>query len=105
MRTAAARIQRLEKSLEDTGDGWELYEESPPPDLENGKGFWPTLYRIRRDHPSEVVRNMSLMEMAEDLIPGYAERVKRNSEDYEASHEFRWTNGRCYVRELPNLSR
>ena len=98
MTTAAARVQRLERSLEDTRGGWEPYDPLPCPDLE-GDGVWAKLKRIRDNHSNPAVRNMSLMDMAEDLIPGFKERIKRAGAAYEASHEWRWINGQCYVRE------
>ena len=93
----SSRIRRLEREHEQVGHGWKL-DEPRKPDL-SGDGFWAKLKRIRDNHPHLQVRSKSLMDMAEDLMPGLNQRVKKESEAYQASHEWRWIKGRCYVRE------
>jgi hypothetical protein len=100
----ADRVRRLERSPSVAGGGWQLYEPMPPPDPE-GDDFWSELTRIRDSHPDPAVKNMSLMQMAEDLVPGLQQRVKEGADAYEVSHEFRWMNGCCYLRKRPGLSR
>jgi len=99
----ADRVRRLERDCSPVGQGWQLYEWKPrEPDLE-GDGPWAKLKRIRDNHPDPEVRNKSLMDMAEDLMPGFKRQVKEGAEAYQASHEWRWMDGRCYVRERPGL--
>ena len=97
------RLRRLEAGAK-SNEGWQLNEPLPPVDLD-GDGIWAQLNRIRENHQDPKVRNMSLMEMAEDLCPGFTARVRRAGADYEASHEWQWFNGLCYIRERPNTSR
>ena len=94
------RIRQLERKCAPAGDGWQPYEPEPPPDLD-GDGPWAKLKRIRDSRPE--LQSKSLMDMAEDLIPGFKQSVKESAEAYRASHEWRRMNGRCYVRERPRL--
>ena len=98
------RVRRLEGACSPAGEGWQLDEswrtDRRAVELE-GDGPWAKLKRIRDANPE--LRNKSLMDMAEDLIPGFKKWVREGAAAYEASHEWRWMNGRCYVRERPGL--
>ena len=99
------RVRRLERNCLPTEDGWELDEAWPPKIDLDADGPWAKLKGIRDNHPDPAVRNMSLMDMAEDLIPGFKQRVREGAEAYKVSREWRWMDGRCYVRERPGFRR
>lgn len=101
----AGRVGRLERGSSFAAKGWRLADAPTPPPDPDGDDVWAVLMRIRDSYPDPVVRNKSLMDMAEDLVPGFKQRVEEEGAAYQASHEWRWINGRCYVRERPELRR
>ena len=85
------RLRRLEQV---TGEGdWRPFTPTPGPWL---RAMVERLTEIRDNHPDPRIRGGSVMAM---LGPEFKAYVENAAPEFEATHEWKWHNGRCYVRE------
>ena len=94
------RLRRLEKQCAASDEGWKPYDKhklSP-----RAEELFDEVRRFRDSHPDPAIRQASVMDI---LGPEAKETARKATEEYEARHEWRWINGRCYIRRRPGFGR